>query len=41
MIITDTEIEARAGSEFGRGIYIGFWNEAEVSEAMAKGESGN
>jgi arylsulfatase A-like enzyme len=38
---TDAEIEARAGSEFGRGIYIGFWDEAQVSEAMEQGESGN
>jgi hypothetical protein len=40
---TDAEILARAGSEFSRGIYIGFWDEDDVLEAKHSnsGEGGN
>ena len=40
---TDAEILARAGSEFSREIYIGFWDEDDVLEAKHSnsGEGGN
>jgi arylsulfatase A-like enzyme len=40
---TDEEIKTRAGSEFSRGIYIGFWDEDDVLQAKRSnsGEGGN
>ena len=40
---TDATIKARAGTEFSGGIYIGFWDEDEVSQAKRSngGEGGN
>ena len=40
---TDATIKARSGTEFSRGIYIGFWDEDEVSQAKRSngGEWGN
>ena len=43
MTTIDVTIKARAGTEFSRGIYIGFWDEDEVSQAKRSngGEGGN
>ncbi len=39
--ISDRDIEARAGGEFFRGIYIGFWDQDDLDEAQRDGEGGN
>lgn len=39
--LSDADIEAIAGSEFNAGILIGFWDEADLLEARAKGHGGN
>ncbi len=39
--ISDEEIEARAGMEFFRGIYIGFWDQRELDDAFQEGAGGN
>ncbi len=39
--ISDEEIAKRAGGELRRGYIIGFWDEGELAEARAEGESGN
>ena len=38
---SDAAIEAYAGTEFFAGILIGFWDEADLREAEAKGHGGN
>lgn len=39
--ISDAEIAGRAGNELAKGFVIGFWDETELAEARARGESGN
>jgi arylsulfatase A-like enzyme len=39
--ISDAEIAKRGGQEHARGIWIGFWDEADQAEALAAGTSGN
>lgn len=39
--ISDEEIARRAGREFQRGIYIGFWDQTDIDEATALDEGGN
>ena len=39
--ISDEAILERAGGEFARGIFIGFWDESELAEATRIGRSGN
>ena len=38
---SDAAIEAYAGTEFDTGILIGFWDEADLRDARAKGHGGN
>lgn len=38
---SDAAIEAYAGTEFDAGILIGFWDEDDLREAIAKGHGGN
>jgi arylsulfatase A-like enzyme len=38
---SDAEIAKYSGSEFHMGVLIGFWDEAELAEAEAKGHGGN
>ena len=38
---TDAEIEAMQGREMYNGILIGFWDEADLEDARAKGHSGS
>lgn len=38
---TDSQISARSGGEFKRGILIGFWDDDDIAEAKRDGESGN
>ena len=38
---SDTQISGNAGGELRQGILIGFWNQGEVDQAKAEGESGN
>lgn len=38
---SDATIDAYAGTEFFAGILIGFWDEADLHEAKAKGHGGN
>ncbi len=39
--ISDAEIAKRAGREFQRGIYIGFWDQADIDDANEKDFGGN
>lgn len=39
--ISDSEIAARSGGDMRRGIYLGFWDEADLAEAERLGRSGN
>lgn len=39
--IADEDIAALSGTEHKAGIKIGFWDQADVEDAFAKGESGN
>lgn len=39
--ISEAEIEARMGGDMVRGIYLGFWDRADLDDAKAKGKSGN
>ncbi|MEP4195153.1 MAG: alkaline phosphatase family protein [Aliishimia sp.] len=39
--ISDAEIDARAGTEYRKGIWIGFWDEADQADAVAAGTSGS
>lgn len=39
--ISEKQIEARVGGDMRKGIYIGFWDEDELSQANKLGRSGN
>lgn len=39
--ISDAQIEKRSGGDMRRGIYLGFWDEDDLSEAKRLGYSGN
>ncbi len=39
--VSDTQIAGRKGGELAKGIIIGFWDEQELAQARAEGESGN
>ncbi len=39
--MSEAEINKRAGGEMRRGVFIGFWDQAEMDAALAEGKSGN
>ena len=39
--ISDAEIARRAGGDMKKGIFLGFWDEAELAAARKAGVSGN
>ncbi|MEM9230566.1 MAG: alkaline phosphatase family protein [Pseudomonadota bacterium] len=39
--VSDERITGRKGGELAKGLIVGFWDEAELSEARLTGESGN
>jgi arylsulfatase A-like enzyme len=39
--VPDKRITGRKGGELSKGVIIGFWNTAELEEALERGSSGN